>query len=151
MNTTTPATAEELFRSLESLAAMPQGTLVRQDRLLRLEGPVDKVLYQMGTSPPPGIRLWGPVKMVTVVGPVQRLEGQPEAGGKGLGSEPLTRLFVALRRYRTNCGVDARLAVVAMASNGFTIADPADRGMLDVVGFDTATPEVLAAFSRGEL
>jgi 60 kDa SS-A/Ro ribonucleoprotein len=34
-----------------------------------------------------------------------------------------------------------------MASNGFTIADPRDAGMLDVVGFDTATPQVIADFA----
>jgi len=27
-----------------------------------------------------------------------------------------------------------------MTSNGFTLADPNDRGMLDVVGFDTSVP-----------
>lgn len=36
-----------------------------------------------------------------------------------------------------------------MVSNGFSIADPNDAGMLDVVGFDTATPEVMAGFARG--
>jgi 60 kDa SS-A/Ro ribonucleoprotein len=45
-------------------------------------------------------------------------------------------------------GIDARLVVVAMASNGFSIADPNDGGMLDVVGFDTATPAVIADFAR---
>ena len=43
-------------------------------------------------------------------------------------------------------GIAAKLVVVAMASNGFSIADPDDAGMLDVVGFDTATPEVIADF-----
>jgi 60 kDa SS-A/Ro ribonucleoprotein len=35
-----------------------------------------------------------------------------------------------------------------MTSNGFTIADPNDRGMLDVVGFDTSAPAVIADFFR---
>lgn len=52
----------------------------------------------------------------------------------------------ALRRYREATGIDAKLVVVGMASNGFTIADPDDRGMLDVVGFDTATPQLIADF-----
>jgi 60 kDa SS-A/Ro ribonucleoprotein len=52
----------------------------------------------------------------------------------------------ALRAYRERMGIAARLVVVAMASNGFSIADPDDGGMLDVVGFDTATPNVLADF-----
>jgi 60 kDa SS-A/Ro ribonucleoprotein len=33
-----------------------------------------------------------------------------------------------------------------MTSTGFSIADPDDEGMLDVVGFDTATPEVMGNF-----
>ena len=46
-------------------------------------------------------------------------------------------------------GIAAKLVVVGMASNGFSIADPADGGMLDVVGFDPATPQVIADFARG--
>lgn len=57
----------------------------------------------------------------------------------------------ALRRYRRARSVPARLAVVGMVSNGFSIADPADNGMLDVVGFDTATPALLSAFAQGEV
>jgi 60 kDa SS-A/Ro ribonucleoprotein len=57
----------------------------------------------------------------------------------------------ALRDYRRASGIDARLIVVGMVSNGFSIADPADPGMLDVVGFDTATPQVITDFARGAL
>jgi 60 kDa SS-A/Ro ribonucleoprotein len=53
----------------------------------------------------------------------------------------------ALREYRERMGIAAKLVVVAMASNGFTIADPNDAGMLDVVGFDTATPNVISDFA----
>lgn len=52
----------------------------------------------------------------------------------------------ALRDYRERMGIAARLVVVAMASNGFSIADPDDAGMLDVVGFDAATPQLLGDF-----
>lgn len=52
----------------------------------------------------------------------------------------------ALRRYRERTGIAAKLVVVAMTSNGFSIADPDDAGMLDVVGFDTATPQVIGDF-----
>ena len=45
----------------------------------------------------------------------------------------------------------ARLVVVGMIANGFSIADPADPGMLDVVGFDTATPQLSSDFARGAL
>lgn len=55
----------------------------------------------------------------------------------------------ALRDYRRKTGIAAKLVVVGMVSNGFTIADPGDAGMLDVVGFDTATPAVIADFVRG--
>jgi 60 kDa SS-A/Ro ribonucleoprotein len=57
----------------------------------------------------------------------------------------------ALREYRQKMGIGARLVVVGMVSNGFSIADPSDSGMLDVVGFDTATPAVIAGFARGDL
>jgi 60 kDa SS-A/Ro ribonucleoprotein len=57
----------------------------------------------------------------------------------------------ALRDYRQASGIDARLVVVGMVSNGFSIADPADPGMLDVVGFDTATPQLISDFARGAL
>src|SRR5436190_17082677 len=57
----------------------------------------------------------------------------------------------ALRDYRRASGIDARLVVVGMVSNGFSIADPNDPGMLDVVGFDTATPQLISDFARGAL
>jgi 60 kDa SS-A/Ro ribonucleoprotein len=54
----------------------------------------------------------------------------------------------ALRQYRERTGIAAKLVVVGLVSNGFSIADPADGGMLDVVGFDTAAPGVIADFIR---
>ncbi len=53
----------------------------------------------------------------------------------------------ALRQYREGTGIAAKLVVVGMVSNEFSIADPADAGMLDVVGFDTAVPHLLADFA----
>jgi 60 kDa SS-A/Ro ribonucleoprotein len=38
-----------------------------------------------------------------------------------------------------------------MASNGFSMADPTDAGMLDVVGFDTAAPAFTAGFAADRL
>lgn len=52
----------------------------------------------------------------------------------------------ALQEYRRQTGIAAKLIVVAMTADGFTIADPTDGGMLDVVGFDTATPQLIADF-----
>ena len=57
----------------------------------------------------------------------------------------------ALRDYREATGIAARLVVVGMLANPFTIADPNDAGMLDVVGFDAAAPGLIADFARGEL
>jgi 60 kDa SS-A/Ro ribonucleoprotein len=57
----------------------------------------------------------------------------------------------ALCDYRHASGIDARLVVVGMVANGFSIADPNDPGMLDVVGFDTATPQLISDFARGLL
>jgi 60 kDa SS-A/Ro ribonucleoprotein len=56
----------------------------------------------------------------------------------------------ALRAYRERSGIPARLIVVGLVSNGFSIADPADAGMLDVVGMDASAPEVMSGFSRGD-
>jgi len=55
----------------------------------------------------------------------------------------------ALQEYRQRMGIDAKLIVVGMTSNGFSIADPTDGGMLDVVGFDTASPQLMSNFARG--
>lgn len=57
----------------------------------------------------------------------------------------------ALRQYRDKTGIDAKLIVVGMTSNGFSIADPDDVGMLDVVGFDTATPNIMSEFMLGKI
>lgn len=57
--------------------------------------------------------------------------------------------IVALKKYRQKMGIDAKLIVIAMTSNGFSIADQEDGGCLDVVGMDTATPNVVSDFIRG--
>jgi 60 kDa SS-A/Ro ribonucleoprotein len=58
---------------------------------------------------------------------------------------------VALEQYRQHVGHDAKLIVAGMASNGFTIANPKDRGMLDVVGADASLPKLVADFSAGRI
>ena len=55
----------------------------------------------------------------------------------------------ALRQYRSDFVEDARGIVVGMTANDFTIADPNDRWMLDVAGFDANVPSVIADFIRG--
>jgi 60 kDa SS-A/Ro ribonucleoprotein len=54
----------------------------------------------------------------------------------------------ALQQYREKTGRPAKLIVVGMAANNFTIADPNDSGMLDVAGFDASAPTVMANFAR---
>jgi len=58
---------------------------------------------------------------------------------------------VALKQYRDSRGRNARLVSVGMVSTGFTVADPKDAGMLDVVGFDSSTPSVMANFFAGRV
>jgi 60 kDa SS-A/Ro ribonucleoprotein len=54
----------------------------------------------------------------------------------------------ALKQYRQKTGIPAKLIAAGMTSTGFSIADPSEGGMLDVVGFDTAAPAVMADFAR---
>ena len=54
----------------------------------------------------------------------------------------------ALRQYRRKMNIPAKLIVVGMVSNEFSIADPDDAGMLDIVGFDSAAPELIADFTQ---
>lgn len=62
-----------------------------------------------------------------------------------------THPFQALKKYRQEMGIDARLAVMGMTPTDFTVADPSDQGMMDFVGMDSNTPRVLADFSAGRI
>ena len=55
----------------------------------------------------------------------------------------------ALDQYRQQLGIAAKLIVVGMTATKFSIAAPDDPSMLDVVGFDTAAPRVMADFITG--
>lgn len=57
----------------------------------------------------------------------------------------------ALEQYRRRMGIDARLVVVAMTATRNSIADPSDPRQLDISGFDSAVPTLLADFSRGDV
>jgi 60 kDa SS-A/Ro ribonucleoprotein len=60
--------------------------------------------------------------------------------------------YEAVRQYREASGIkDAKLIVVAFTGTKFTIADPKDPNMLDVVGFDSATPQLISDFVSGRL
>lgn len=54
----------------------------------------------------------------------------------------------ALQAYREQMGIPAKQVVMGMTATDFTIADPKDPGALDVVGFDTATPQAVSEFLR---
>jgi 60 kDa SS-A/Ro ribonucleoprotein len=57
----------------------------------------------------------------------------------------------ALREYREKMNPQARLVVVSMTGTRNSVTDPADPLSLDVSGFDSAVPQLIADFSRGDL
>lgn len=61
------------------------------------------------------------------------------------GQHPKT----ALEEYRRRVNPNAKMVVIGMTATEFTLADPTDAGMLDVVGFDAAAPTVIADFATG--
>jgi 60 kDa SS-A/Ro ribonucleoprotein len=54
----------------------------------------------------------------------------------------------ALQSYRRSSGRSTKVAIVGMTATAFTIADPTDGGMMDVVGFDASAPALMADFFR---
>lgn len=57
----------------------------------------------------------------------------------------------ALQDYRKASGIDAKLIVVGMTATPFSIADPRDPGMLDVVGLDSNLPKLVSEFAAGRI
>ena len=57
----------------------------------------------------------------------------------------------ALKKYRDKMGIDAKLIVCATRSTNFSIADPKDKGMLDIGGFDSSAPTIISEFVRGNI
>lgn len=57
----------------------------------------------------------------------------------------------ALKDYRQKMGIDAKLIVVGVGATPFTVGDPDDAGTLNVAGFDSAAPGVIADFSAGRI
>lgn len=55
--------------------------------------------------------------------------------------------FQALETYRKQVGHPVTQIVVGLTATNFTIADPRDPHSLDVVGFDSALPNLIAEFS----
>ncbi|XP_072544589.1 RNA-binding protein RO60 isoform X2 [Salminus brasiliensis] len=52
----------------------------------------------------------------------------------------------ALRTYREKVAVFSKLIVCGMTTNGLSVADPDDRGMLDICGFDSRAVDVIRNF-----
>lgn len=59
--------------------------------------------------------------------------------------------YQALKSYRRKVGHDVRMIAVALSAADYSVADPEDTHSLDVVGFDSAVPNLIADFSRGEV
>lgn len=56
--------------------------------------------------------------------------------------------FQALAAYRKAVNPKAKLVVVAMTATSFSVSDPDDALSMDVVGFDTSVPSVIAEFVK---
>lgn len=54
-----------------------------------------------------------------------------------------------LEKYRHKTGTNAKLIAVGLAATKFSVVDPKDPRQLSIVGFDSATPEIISEFSRG--
>jgi len=54
--------------------------------------------------------------------------------------------YQALKDFRKNHNVPAKLAVFGMTATSFSIADPSDAGMMDFAGFDSAAPQLASEF-----
>nr|KAG5699012.1 hypothetical protein BaRGS_025406 [Batillaria attramentaria] len=60
--------------------------------------------------------------------------------------------WLALQKYRDKMNIpNAKLIVVGLSACHFSIAKPDDINMLDVVGFDTDTPDIIREFLMGSL
>ena len=58
-------------------------------------------------------------------------------------------VFQLLQKYRKQTGIPARMIVLGVTATEFSIADPNDPLSLDIAGFDSAAPQLIADFSRG--
>ncbi len=54
----------------------------------------------------------------------------------------------ALRDYRKKFDRPAKLLVSGLTATNVSIADPNDSGMLDIAGFDSALPQIMAEFAK---
>jgi 60 kDa SS-A/Ro ribonucleoprotein len=57
--------------------------------------------------------------------------------------------FEALKEYRKKFNKNAKLIVAAFTATEFSIADPSDSGMFDIVGLDSSVPQLVSDFVKG--
>jgi 60 kDa SS-A/Ro ribonucleoprotein len=62
------------------------------------------------------------------------------------GVDPMT----ALRRYRAETGIDAKLVVIALTATEYSIGATTDAGALNIVGFDPVAPTIIRSFCLGD-
>jgi hypothetical protein len=103
------------------------------------ERDIDAFISYTDSETKNGYRGWGPGFVST------------DWGSRSRQEIVIPTVSEALRDYRQWSGKPTRHAVVAMAVNDLTLADPTDPGQLDVVGFDASAPAVLSAFVAGEV
>lgn len=66
-------------------------------------------------------------------------------------NQPNSHPATALERYRQASGIPAKMIVLGMQANEFSIADPNDPNALDICGLDTATPALMSDFVTGAM
>lgn len=54
----------------------------------------------------------------------------------------------ALEEYKDSMGIDTKFISVSMCANNITVADPSNKNMLDIIGFDTTTPKIISEFAN---
>lgn len=58
--------------------------------------------------------------------------------------------FEALETYRRKTGIDAKVIFLSTEATQNTLIDPNDKNSLDIAGFDSAAPQIVSSFARGD-
>lgn len=58
--------------------------------------------------------------------------------------------FEALEKYRKETGIDAKLIFLSTEATKNTLIRPDDKNSLDIAGFDSAAPQLVSSFARGD-
>lgn len=62
----------------------------------------------------------------------------------------LHKSLYKLKEYRTKININAKLIIVKMSEEKYKIANFTDSGLLEIVGFDITTPEIIRRFICGD-